>query len=335
LDDNELENCSAIFLADPGQVSDRAAVRLERFLEGGGTVAVFPGDKPTNFWRLDFSPITQAATRELPSGRLPAKIADPADPLFVNAWDADTPFPALPQMRILDAKLAADSKALVTVGANLPFLIARNRGAGRVILVNASADRAWGDFPLSPAFLPLVQQIARLSGAQSGGGRELLVGDPIPAAPNLPRTEPLKMTFPDGAAHDIAAGTQSALVEHAEEPGFYEAHTGEQSALFAVNVDRRESDLKPIDPGVLDKIVPHELLTGVENLKLWLIQPRGLAPLWPELLVLALVAYGAESMLANAMAGKRSQGEDTRIATGRLNKRRAGTPFRAEAGGRV
>jgi len=244
-----------------------------------------------------------------------------------------TPFPALPQTRMLDLKPAVDAKALVTVGPGWPFVIARDHGAGRVILVNASADRAWGDFPLSPAFLPLVQQIARLSGARGETARALTVGEAITGAPNLPRNEPLNLAWPDGSAHDIAAGAQPALLEHAEESGFYEARGGRESALYAVNVDRRESDLKPIDPAALDRIVPHETVAGLENLKFRLAQGRGLVPLWPGLLLLALAAYAAEAVLANTMAGKRSQGETAHIATGRLNKRRAGTPFRAGIAG--
>jgi len=336
LDDAAVEGYSAILLADPGQLSDRAVERLDRFLDAGGTVAIFPGDRATNLWRLDFSPVTDAVLSDLPAGRLPAKIDDPADPLFVDAWDANTPFPAPPQRRILDVKLAPQAKALVTVGADMPFVAARSRGPGRVILVNASADRAWGDFPLSPAFLPLVGQIVRTSAAQSAGARQLMVGDAIPMAPNLPRDQPLTMIFPDSSTRDFANGRKSVLLDQAAASGFYEVRAGDQSALFAVNVDRRESDLTPIEPAALAKIVPHELLVGLDNLKLWLAQPRGLSPVWPQLLVLALLVCGAESTLSNAMARKRSQGDDAHIATGRLNKGRAGVPFRpAETGGRT
>jgi hypothetical protein len=52
-------------------------------------------------------------------------------------------------------------------------------------------------------------------------------------------------------------------------------------------------------------------------------------PLWPALLLLALLAFAAEGALANNLARNRAQGEAERIETGRLNRRRTGIPFRA------
>ena len=107
---------------------------------------------------------------------------------------------------------------------------------------------------------------------------------------------------------------------------------------FVVNTSSRESDLAPIDEDVLKKIVPHESVAGLDNLRLWLSQSRGLVPLWPPLLLLAALAFAAEGVLSNLAARNRAQGEVTHIKTGRLNKRRIGSPFRpgtpepAEAG---
>ena len=97
---------------------------------------------------------------------------------------------------------------------------------------------------------------------------------------------------------------------------------------MAVNADRRESNLKPIDPAALAKILPVETITGIDNLKLWLARSRGNVPLWPALLVLLLLAFAAEAILANVMARNRSQGDAQHIQTGRLNKRRIGVSFR-------
>jgi hypothetical protein len=97
-----------------------------------------------------------------------------------------------------------------------------------------------------------------------------------------------------------------------------------------VNVDRRESVLRPIATEALAKIVPNETVTGFDNLRLWLAQDRGHKPLWPLLLVLALVAFAAESVMSNLAAAKRSQGDEAHIKTGRLNKRRIGVSFRPD-----
>ena len=105
--------------------------------------------------------------------------------------------------------------------------------------------------------------------------------------------------------------------------------SGEQAiAQAAVNVDPRESNLRPIDPAVLARIAPHELVTGLDSLQVWLAQARGQIPLWPLLLGAALLLFIVEAILSNLLARRRSQGNTTHIETGRLNKRRMGVPFR-------
>ena len=98
--------------------------------------------------------------------------------------------------------------------------------------------------------------------------------------------------------------------------------------VFPVNVDRRESDLRAIAPGALQKIVPAETVAGLDELNLWLAKTRGVVPLWPALLLLALAVFAAEACLANLLARNRAQGDEQHIKTGRLNKRRIGVSFR-------
>jgi len=104
LDDTPVEGFSALFLADIQGLSDRALVRVDRYLQGGGTVVLFPGDLANldNFSRLDFLPAKAKGIRELPAGRLATRVNEPAHPLFAGAWDAGTPFPALPQRKLID-----------------------------------------------------------------------------------------------------------------------------------------------------------------------------------------------------------------------------------------
>ena len=236
----------------------------------------------------------------------------------------------MPQRKLIDWELVPGAKALITFSNNAPFLIFGTRGPGRVIIVNASADRAWGDFPLSPAFLPLVQQIARLSSEQSGEHAVFTVGDALPFSASLPRDQVLTVKYPDNSIRQLPVGERAQLVDRAELSGFYEAGTALEGTLrvFAVNTDRHESNLRAITPVALSKIVPSETITGLENLKFWLAQSRGTVPVWPVLLLLALAAFAAESILANLMARNRSQGDTEQIKTGRLNKRRLGVTFR-------
>ncbi|HZJ14985.1 MAG TPA: BatA and WFA domain-containing protein [Chthoniobacteraceae bacterium] len=330
LDDLPIEPFSAVFLAGVSNISDRSAVRLDRYLESGGTVVLFPSSEMDfgSIARFEFLPAKPEKIVELPVGRLPARAIEPQHPLFTNSWDANTPFPALPQRKMAEWKLNANGRVLLTLGDNLPFIIYGDRGTGRVIIVNASPDRAWGDLPLTPAFLPLVQQIGRLSMARTGREANVFVGDSVPAPLSLPRDQALSIKNPKGDLSPVPPG--AALLERAEAAGFYEVSSATEGVLhqFAVNVDPRETNLTPITEDALAAIVPHERVVGVDALRLWLAQSRGLAPLWPLLLVLALLAFAGESIYSNFLASKRAQGDEEHIKTGRLNKRRAGQPFR-------
>ena len=341
LDETGIEDFTAVFLADPGRISDRAAVRLNQFMEGGGTVVVFPGDQTSldDLKAVDFLPAKPVALRTLPIGRQPAKIVDPTHPLFLNAWDSNSPFPALPQQKMLEWTLTPETKVLVAVGVpvGLPLVIVGDHGAGRVVVINASADRSWGDLPLSPAFLPLVQQIARLSSTQAGRQTAFLVGDPLSVPAGLPHDKTLRLTLPDGSTRDVPpAAASHRVLERAEQPGIYTIAEGSQTAMFAVNVDRAESDLRPLAASDADKLAQSagtvKQLVGIEALKQWLAQNRGMAPLWPILLVIALAIFAAEGILANIMARRRAQGDEKHIKTGRLNRRRLNTPFHAGVG---
>ena len=337
LDETDLEGFSAVFLADVGSLSDRALVRLDRYLKGGGTVAFFPGDMatPAGLDRMEFLPAKMLEACELPPGRLATLISEPGHPLLSNAWNKDAPFPALPQKKLIRWKPGSDAKSLLTFSNGIPFVIFAQRGPGRVFIVNASADRAWGDFPLSPAFLPLVQQIARFSSEQSGGDSARTVGAQLLATANLPADQALALKLPDGTQSTLPAGDKSALTDHADTSGFYEAGTPQDPSLqvFAVNADRRESDLRAIPQAALEKIAPLEIVAGLDELNLWLAKSHGVVPLWPSLLLLALAVFAAEATLANLLARNRSQGDGQHIKTGRLNKRRIGVSFRpAETG---
>jgi len=330
LDDFALEGYSAVFVTD-ALLSDRALVRVDRLLQRGGTVAFFFGDhsSPENLAHIEFLPAKPASVHELPAGRMAVRMLDPRHPLFINAWDASTPFPALPQQKLFNLEVAKDAKVLLTLGDNLPFLVAGARGPGKVLLINASADRSWGDLPLSPAFLPLVKQIARWSAEVDRQFANYTVGDGLPASPNLPREEALTVTLPNGVTQPLGAGEW--VVERAAQAGIYTVTSPREGGVqqFAVNLDPRESDLRPIADAALAKIAPCETVTGLDSLRQWLDQKRELTPLWPAFLLLALLVFVVETMIANVMARNRSQSAEVHIATGRLNKRRMSQPFHA------
>jgi hypothetical protein len=250
-------------------------------------------------------------------------LLEPQHPLF-NSWDASTPFPALPQKRVLSWKPRPKARALVSMGQGIPFLMYGERGAGKVVVLNATADLAWGGFPVSPAFLPVVQEIGRLSSARSAAGKSFAVGDPVPVPGGIAQDQALNVRLPSGET--VVAPAGQPLLEEAPKAGLYEAASAKDGvvARFAVNVDGGEGDLNSEPAEAFEKRFPHTALTGLEALQQWLERSRGIAPLWPLLLVLAAALFGVESVYSNLLARNRAQGEEGAIRTGRLAKRRFG-----------
>ena len=137
----------------------------------------------------------------------------------------------------------------------------------------------------------------------------------------------LTVTLPNGVTQ--ALGTGEWVMERTEQAGIYTVTSPREGVVqqFAVNLDSRESELRPVADDTLAKIIQCETITGLDSLRQWLDQKRELTPLWPAFLLLALVVFVIETVVANVMSRNRSQSAEIHIATGRLNKRRLSQPF--------
>ncbi len=325
LDELNVDPYSAVFVLGVSALSDRASVRLAKYLEAGGTVAVFAGDAMSaQAWeRVEWMPAKIHDPVEFPAGRIQSKLLEPQHPLFVS-WDSKTPFPALGQRKAFKLEQRKGARGLISIGDDIPFLLLGTAGQGRVIIVNASADLAWGNFPVSPVFLPLLQEIGRLANVRTGSDKAVLVGEPVAVPRSLPRDAPFIVSAPSSETTVAAIG--SPLLDQAPQSGIYDVKNQQNEVVhrFAVNVDGTEGDLRLNDPEQLLQRITHEDLKGSEELAQWLATSRGASPLWPLVLVLAVFVFIIETIYSNALALRRAAGEDGQIMTGRLNRRRFG-----------
>ena len=138
-----------------------------------------------------------------------------------------------------------------------PALVSRSFGAGRVAVLTTSIDRDLTDLPIRPAFVPLMRQVALFLGnaLETPDLRRTLVGQPrIIKAPT--GAQRMKVVGPNGREVDwqkgeLAEGT--VTFEATALPGLYEVFANFTGAMepvatehFAVNIDAKESDLKPL-----------------------------------------------------------------------------------------
>ena len=267
------------------------------FAEAGGTVVITGDSQPDPLpaaW-----PVTAGVETSLPAGRMATRLLAPGHPLFDGVWSEQTPFPPLPQKTARGCEPAAGAKVLASLAGGFPLLVEMPRGKGRVLWLNASADRSWGDLPLSPAYVALVQQMARAGELALQTTTTGWVGE---AWPDLTK-------FAGEAAWPAAEDGGPAT--RVPRSGVFDALSKDGKTLWrcAVNVRRAESDLRPVDTAKLQAMLPGRLVAGTRGIREWREEIRREVPLWPWLLAAAALVFLAEGR-AGASAAKRREAAD-------------------------
>lgn len=278
-----------------GAVSGAAAwAKALAFAEAGGTVVVSADAPPAPL--PDAWPVAAGEELSLPAGRIATRLLVPAHPLFDGVWSDQAPFPPLPQKTVRRGVPAAGGKVLATLAGELPLLVEVPRGTGRVFWLNASADRAWGDLPLSAAFVPLVQQLARARELAMQTTTTAWVGE---AWPDLGM-------FAGDAAWPAAADGSPA--PRAQRSGRFDALAKDGGTRWrcAVNVRRAESDLRPVEAAKLQAMLPGRVLAGTQGVREWREVSRREVPLWPWLLAAAALVFLTEGWAAARAAKRRA-----------------------------
>jgi hypothetical protein len=334
-----LDNYPCIFLVNALPLPGQAIAALEDYVRRGGVAAIFPGDraKPEDYNALGFlpAPVEQPVDNIDSPDRQPLVLLDPLDALFAGLKMPPGSSPtAAVQRRLAFGKLNPDSKALIGASSENPFLLGRTFGAGRVLIFSVSADRQWSDFPLSPFFLPLIHQTVRLAcgigqdKVQVQPSSSFMLSDVISQVP-----EGATLIAPDHTSLPIRKvqktgrqGDFALIVDNVTKPGYYFlSQTGPAAPepLMAVNLDRSESDLKPVAPEDIPAVIglknvtvsttPDELLRQIQEHRVG--RPLSEVTLWAVLILSAI-----ELFMANRTCRKRPTVSDsiTINASGRV-----------------
>jgi hypothetical protein len=201
-----------------------------------------------------------------------------------------------------------------------PALIEHKAGRGRVVVLTTSIDRDLSDFPIRPAFVPLMRQLV------------LHLGNAL-SKPDLRRTvvgERREIAVPEGATRMLVRtpsggettwetpelATGHVTFSDTSIPGHYEvqaAFAGPpetiESESFAVNVDTRESDLRPLSVEEAEAVLLGRREGEVAEKQSALARAKAIGDVSPEALatILLLVMVGAfvlESLLTAQKIGR-------------------------------
>lgn len=297
-----------LVIDDIGSIDDQLGAVLTSYLEGGGNLLAFAGDRAAG---LETIPVTG---HRLISGNV-ATVSNQ----FLSIGQIDTNHQALTNSdgwhsvnvtRSMPVEEVDGDQVLVRLENGEPFLVEQRIGSGRLLLVLGGLDNRWSDLPVRPVFVSFIVDAARyLSGINE-----------IPKIYTTGATLPLALTGgasgqvvdPDGNSVLSLADTTREQQIRLNKSGFYEVYTPLGEMLVAANIDPLESDLREISQDVLERwreatdeqpsagnvpvFTPAQLAELASESRL---------ELWHWVLLLAALIMISESLLGNSYLATR------------------------------
>lgn len=275
----DLSSIRVVVLCNVDQLADNDINRLRAFVTGGGRLLIFTGDQVTPegyepMQRAGLLPALPIRTQETDKG------STEPDPFRFGAWDKDHPLfrpfgdPQHGDLRrlafrhVTKVKPAKGARTLAAAQTGDPLLLESRLDKGIILLFTSAADRDWGDWPQSPLYVPLINQIM---GYLTG---RLLESQPIKSSPTGP-----------GKANP---------------PGV----TLNEETVWVRNLDPRESDLERFTVEQfrkafnLPEVDSSEKYREVSSVK---VSPSSQRPdeLWPYVIWVLLLTLLVEVVVAN------------------------------------
>jgi hypothetical protein len=179
----DLSGQRIVVLANVGTVSRAAAAALARFVENGGGLMVFTGD------RVTAEGYRAAAAAGLTVGEIGAVVRAHDLPHRFDRWDEAHPLfepfndPQHGDLRRFAFSActrivpAPDATVVAWFRGDRPALLEKRLGKGRVLWFTSACDREWSDWTRSRLYLPVVHQMLGYLAGLTGGGpvRDVLI----------------------------------------------------------------------------------------------------------------------------------------------------------------
>jgi uncharacterized membrane protein len=360
-----LDGYRVVLLCDVRDLPLPQVERLEQYVQAGGGLAVFLGSEADrDFYNglLGGSAGNGSLARPL-GGLLPAELHDLLDtrggdrPLHVVSADLEHPVlqrfkdglhAALAGLNVYRAWAVVPREAWVvaTLDRELPWIVERGYGRGRVMLFTSLPDPSWSNLPLRRVFLPLVNRLVSYLAGGGAGAAESSVGEEmVLLRGGWDLYQPVYVARPDGGrqrATIALVGTEPVALlpgSAVDQPGFYrvELPIGTRSAsqrpararspsdgpdpdhcpplLRAVNAPRTESIPHLLDLGRAQAQAGSWRLTTVapaaandtDSLAALWSTGRGGRGLWDTLLWVVLMLALLEPLVARVASAPRGQ----------------------------
>ncbi len=320
LGSEKLGDYASIFLCNALPLPGQTVTAIERFVQRGGMLVIFPGARASvrDYAAWQCLPGTVQETRNIARAEARQMMIwnAPSHPILQTLGDALADPLIAVQRLLVWGNIESATTVLAALSSGVPLLMERTFGEGRVLMFGLSADRIGSNFPLTPFFMPMVAQIVEYGGGLGGvapfiWGQEQLSLDPI--LPESTTESSVRLYGPQGQVLPVRSmlreGQTALYLENALEPGIYKVdRQGTPQAVLAVNMPREESDLTPLEPETItDLLDPQTVYIAEDRESLAkLIQEHRVGRTYGELLLWVLMALMVtEFLYANRLARAR------------------------------
>lgn len=319
----EPEGVTIFFLCNPPAFNEVLVRKIETITAGGGTVILFPGNANTLLQPHPDIPFLKdivSTDHAVPKGEATQLMGSRKPTNLEKRVRSILPMtPTFTVRRRLAMTLRSpELQPLLEYPDGTPFMVEVPAGKGRVWVVSLSPDRGWSDWPVTPLFLVLQQELLRDLAGRAQPSLSTLIG----ATLALPWTAAaLEADFdlrtPDGRTQRLSLSRREAtepfLIAKFDTPGIYQLYQGDDTRMIAVNLDPEESDLTFPDPAKLTApLAPAKVFVT----QTWREQEDAIRlartgrPIWPHLLTAAFLL----AVLENFMSNWRARSPDARQA---------------------
>jgi hypothetical protein len=287
-----------VVLSDTGPLPPGMENSLRSYVASGGSVLVVLGVHSAALQRV---PVSNEAIQG-------SSYASREGDRFQIVASADSEHPSLRRTNKLDGVQfyqvirvdPGQSRVIARLTNQLPLLLEKQVGEGRVLVFTSTFDKISNDFPLHASFVPFIEESARYLGGQQDQSTNVAVDSYVELRSAKDQGASVEIVDPDGK-HPLslkeATTTQSFQMSR---EGFYEIHrTNGREEMVAVHADRRESDLTQVPKETLElwrntgrgPDVPSSGTESASTARPW--------SLWRYALLLVLIVAIIESVIAS------------------------------------
>jgi Aerotolerance regulator N-terminal/von Willebrand factor type A domain len=246
-----LSKYAFVVLSDVSSLPPGLENSLRAYVNGGGSLLVALGPASAALARV---PVSNEAIQG-------TSYAGREGDRFQIVASADAEHPSLRRANKLDGVQfyqvvrvdPGQSRVIARLSNQVPVLLEKQVGEGRVLVFASTFDNLANDFPLHASFVPFIEETAQYLGGQQGRSTNVAVDSFIELRSAKDQGASVDVIDPDGR-HPLslkeAASTQSFQVNR---EGFYEIRRANgRVEMVAVHADRLESDLTAVPKETLE-----------------------------------------------------------------------------------